>query len=116
MDTFSVVFYETLSGEKPAKVFLNELSHKQRAKTIRDLKILELCGNRLREPHSKYLEDGIYELRTKQGSNISRILYFFFVDRRIVLTNGFIKKSMKTPKNAIELAARYKNDYIERYT
>ncbi len=50
MDTFSVVFYETLSGEKPAKVFLNELSDKQRAKTIRDLKILELYGNRLREP------------------------------------------------------------------
>ena len=106
MDTFSVVFYETLSGEKPAKVFLNELSDKQRAKTIRDLKILELYGNRLREPQSKYLEDGIYELRTKQGSNISRILYFFFVGRQIVLTNGFVKKSMKTPKNAIELAVR----------
>ena len=116
MDMFSVVFYETLSGEKPAKVFLNELSDKQRAKTIRDLKILELYGNRLREPQSKHLEDGIYELRTKQGSNISRILYFFFVGKRIVLTNGFIKKSMKTPKNAIELAVRYKNDYIERYT
>ena len=55
MDTFSVVFYETLSGDKPAKVFLNELSDKQRAKTIRDLKILELYGNRLREPQSKYL-------------------------------------------------------------
>lgn len=38
MDTFSVVFYETLSGDKPAKVFLDELSDKQRAKTIRDLK------------------------------------------------------------------------------
>ena len=77
MDTFSVVFYETLSGDKPAKVFLNELSHKQRAKTIRDLKILELYGNRLREPQSKYLEDGVYELRTKQGSNISRIFISF---------------------------------------
>ena len=77
MGTFSIVFYETLSGDKPAKVFLNELSDKQRAKTIRDLKILELYGNRLREPQSKYLEDGVYELRTKQGSNISRILYSF---------------------------------------
>ena len=53
MGTFSIVFYETLSGDKPAKVFLNELSDKQRAKTIRDLKILELYGNRLREPQSK---------------------------------------------------------------
>ena len=77
MGTFSIVFYETLSGDKPAKVFLNELSDKQRAKTIRDLKILELYGNRLREPKSKYLEDGVYELRTKQGSNISRIFISF---------------------------------------
>jgi len=43
------------------------------------------------------------------------ILYFFFVGRRIVLTNGFVKKFMKTPKSAIELAVKYKNDYIERY-
>lgn len=42
--------------------------------------------------------------------------YIFFVGRRIVLTNGFVKKSMKTPKSAIELAVKYKNDYIERYT
>ena len=41
---------------------------------------------------------------------------FFFVGKRIVLTNGFVKKSMKTPRNAIELALKYKQDYIERYT
>lgn len=92
MDAFSVVFYETLSGEKPAKAFLNELSDKQRAKTIRDLKILELCGNRLREPQSKYLEDGFYELRTKQGSNISRILYFFFVGKTNCFNKWFCKE------------------------
>lgn len=85
MESFSVIFYETPNGEQPAKLFLNELSEKQRAKTIRDLKLLETCGNKLREPTSKFLESGIYELRTKQGSNISRILYFFFVGKRIVV-------------------------------
>lgn len=97
-------------------MFLEELTEKQRAKTIRDLKLLEACGNQLREPNSKFLENGIYELRTKQGSNISRILYFFFAEKRIILTNGFVKKSMKTPRRAIELAIKYKKDYIERYT
>jgi len=47
-------FYETPNGEQPAKLFLNELSEKQRAKTIRDLKLLETCGNKLREPTSKF--------------------------------------------------------------
>ena len=42
-------------------------------------------------------------------------IVFLFVGRQIVLTNGFVKKSMKTPKSAIELAVKYKNDYIERY-
>ena len=53
MEVFSVIFYETPSGEQPAKLFLNELSEKQRAKTIRDLKLLETCGNKLREPDFK---------------------------------------------------------------
>ena len=43
-------------------------------------------------------------------------IVFLFCGKRIVLTNGFVKKSMKTPKSAIELAVKYKNDYIERYT
>ena len=86
MDTFSVVFYETLSGEKPAKVFLNELSDKQRAKTIRDLKITELYGNRLREPQSKHLEDGIYELRTNKAQIF--LGYYIFLCRQ---TNCFNK-------------------------
>ena len=53
-------------------------------------------------------------LRAKSGSNISRILYFFVVGRRIVLTNGFIKKSQKTPRNEIEKAKRYRADYLSR--
>ena len=49
-------------------------------------------GPSLREPYSKPLENGIFELRTKQGSDITRVLYFFIVGKKAVLTNGFIKK------------------------
>ncbi|MFQ9111530.1 MULTISPECIES: type II toxin-antitoxin system RelE/ParE family toxin [Butyribacter] len=34
-------------------------------------------GNMLRQPYSKHLEDGIFELRCKFGSDITRVLYFF---------------------------------------
>jgi phage-related protein len=61
------------------------------------------------------LEDGIFELRTKQSSDITRVFYFFFVGRKIVLTNGFVKKSQKTPKAEKELARKYKADYERRY-
>ena len=69
----------------------------------------------LRKPYSEYLEDGIFELRTKQSSNITRILYFFVIGNKAVLTNGFTKKSQKTPKKEIELAKKYRKDYERRH-
>ena len=51
----------------------------------------------LREPYSKYLEDGIFEVRGKVGNDISRVLYH---GGKIILTNGFIKKTQKTPRSA----------------
>lgn len=61
------------------------------------------------------LENGIFELRTKQGLDITRILYFFIVGKKAVLTNGFVKKSQKTPKAEKELARKYRADYERRY-
>ena len=76
--------------------------------------ILEEKENQLREPYSKHLSDGIFEIRGKVGSDITRILYFFYYEGRIVLTNGFVKKSQETPKQEIDLAKKYRNDFIER--
>lgn len=50
----------------------------------------------------------MFELRIKSGSNISRIIYFFYVDRRIILINGFVKKTQKKPRIEIDKALRYK--------
>ena len=61
--------------------------------------MLETDGNNIREPYSKFLGDGIYEVRVQQVNNITRVLYFLVVNKKIILTNGFIKKSQKTPKS-----------------
>ena len=37
-------------------------------------------------------------------------------EQKAVLTNGFIKKSQKTPKAEKELAKKYKADYERRYS
>ena len=72
-------------------------------------------GPLLREPYSKPLENGIFGLRTKLGSDTTRVLYFFIVGKKAVLTNGFIKKSQKTPKAEKALGKKYKEDYEQRY-
>lgn len=58
---------------------------------------------------------GIFELRAKVGTDISRVLYFFYYEGRIVLTHGFIKKTQRTPAGEIEKAKKYRIDYIERH-
>lgn len=81
------------------------------AKLFRLLELLELKGNDLREPYSKPLSDGIFEVRAIQGDQITRVLYFFVIGKKIILTNGFVKKTQKTPTREIELAKKYRTDY-----
>ena len=57
------------------------------AKIFAVLESLELNVSALREPFSKPLGDGTFEVRAKQGSDISRVLYFFVVGKRVILTN-----------------------------
>lgn len=114
MRQFEVIFYEDIKGNEPVKDFLIDCDTKMRAKFVGLLEVLEEKGNNLREPYSKYLEDGIFEIRCKIGSDISRILYFFYYEKKIILTNGFIKKTQKTPQKEIRLAKNRRKDYIER--
>lgn len=93
MDKFTVEFYEKENGEIPVEEFLLSLNPKMRAKLVGIVQILEEKGNLLREPYSKHLEDGIFEIRGKVGSDISRVLYFFYYEGKIILTNGFVKKT-----------------------
>lgn len=114
-EKFTVEFYEKESGEKPCLEFLNTLDVKLRAKAFRDLALLEEKGTELRLPYSEHLDDGIFELRTKQGSNIVRSLYFFLFGKKIIVTHGFKKKTQKTPPGEIERAKEYRKDYLAKH-
>ncbi len=114
MQEFEIIFYDKPDGMEPVKEFLDSLDVKMRAKMLRTIQLLAVNGTDLREPYSKGLEDGIFELRAKVGSDISRVLYFFIVGRKVILTNGFIKKTNKTPAGEKEKAKRYRAEYLSR--
>lgn len=109
-----VLFYDLPNGQEPVREFLDSLDVKMRAKMLREIGLLAANGPELREPDSKHIGDGIFELRAKVGSDISRVLYFFFVGHRAILTNGFIKKTQKTPPAEIEKAKRCRAEYLSR--
>ena len=114
MSRFIVDFYKEKNGNKPLGDFIRSLDTKIKAKVVANLHLLEEYGNRAREPLSKHLVDGIFEVRTIEGNIIVRILYFFDNDRIIIATNGFVKKQQKTPKSEIDLAKWRREDYHRR--
>lgn len=114
MENFDVDFFHLDNGDCPVEEYLDGTPTKMRAKILRTIGLLEANGNMLTLPHSEHLDDGIFELRTKQGSDISRVLYFFFIGRKIILTNGFTKKTQKTPKCELETAKKYRAIYLSR--
>ena len=112
LNNFTIDFFRLDNGDCPVIDYLDSIDKKIRAKTLRTIELLETNGNMLGMPYSEHLDDGIFELRTKQGSDISRVLYFFCVGRKIILTHGFTKKTNKVPKSESETAKKYRDIYL----
>lgn len=114
MNQYLVRFYKTRSGGTPAQEFLMQLDKKLRANMMSMITLLQEKGPDLRMPYRRHLSDGIFELRAKQGTNICRMLFFFCPDQTIILTNGFVKKTQKTPFQELYRAKKYRMDYFLR--
>ncbi|MBP7653054.1 type II toxin-antitoxin system RelE/ParE family toxin [Candidatus Dependentiae bacterium] len=112
---FSVCFYSKANNQTPVEIFLDSLNTKEQQKIVAHIKLLEKYGNKLERPYSAYLRDKIYELRIKVSRNQYRIFYFFYLDKKIILTNAMIKKTDEIPIQEIEKAVSYMNDFITRY-
>ena len=113
MENYNVIFYERDNGQCPVEEFIDSLDVKIRAKVVGYIEILMEKGHLVREPYSKSLGNGIYELRCGFSNNEVRIFYFYDTDKTIVLTNGIVKKTQKTPIKDILIAKKYRYDYIK---
>ncbi len=110
-----VLFYETTKGIKPVKEFLDSMSDKQAKKIVWVLRLIRDLDFIPKEYLKKLVNtNDIWEIRIQSGNNIFRILCFFDKGNFIVLTNGFAKKTQKTPKNEIDLAEKRKQEYLIR--
>ena len=110
-----IVFYQTESGASPVEDFFDSLSSKQAQKVIWVLSLIQEVDPIPSQYFKKLVTtDAIWEVRIQVSNNIFRVLGFFFNRRSIVLTNGFAKKTQKTPSQEIHLAEQRKRDYLKR--
>lgn len=104
-----IYYYRSLSGDAPIEKFLDSLSEKQQVKVLRIFQYITAYGLSAILPHTKKLTGTpLWEIRVLGKDNI-RIFYAILTGNSVLILNGFIKKSQKTPQREIRIA-------IERYT
>ena len=113
---WTIDYYKAENEKMPAYDFINSLPLNMRAKAFKELVMLEELGTTIIMPYSRHMKDGVYELRIQFASDISRVFYFFYAGNKIILTNGFIKKTQKTPVSELEKALKYKADYERSFS
>ena len=100
-----LVFFTTEAGNEPVRDWLKELAELDRQAVGQDLMRVQwrwpvgmpLCRN---------LGKGLWEVRSSLPSDrIARVI-FCMHDSELVALHGFIKKTQKTPKGDLDLAAK----------
>lgn len=112
---FTVEFYETEAGIRPVQAFLDRLKASDPDDFAAILAGLAKLRNRQyhREPLSKALGDGLFELR-HVGKLNTRVLWFFAKDRRIVAVHGARNKGQRLPARDIRIALERMRDWQRR--
>jgi phage-related protein len=113
---FTVEFYESDAGSCPVQEFLDELKQSDPVDHAAVLRGLAKLRNRQyhREPLSKALGDGLFELR-HVGKLNTRVLWFFVKDRRIIAVHGIRNKGQAIPARDLDTAQDRMRDWQERF-
>ena len=113
---FKIVFYKDSLGKSPIEEFFLKLVGNNRSLLAKTREGIEKLRNRAyhREPLSKYIEQGLWELRVRSNNDILRILYTFTKGQIIILLHVFIKKQQKTSKSELEIARKRLKELIAR--
>lgn len=105
---FEIIYYKNSAGKFPVEEFLLALAKTNEALQAKSFQGIAKLRNRAyhKEPLSKHLESGLWELRIRAGTDILRIIYTFSRGRIIILLHIFIKKQQKTRSGELELARK----------
>jgi phage-related protein len=103
----TIVFYKSYFED-----FFVKQNSKVKNKIIWTFDLIEELP-RIPERYLKHIGNAgdLYEIRVQFGSDGYRIFCFFEEGKIIVLANGFLKKSKKTPDREIEKAIKIKGEY-----
>ena len=71
---------------------------------------IRIFGPNLGPPWTKQLERGLFEIRAKGQEGIGRGIFCTLKGQRVIILHSLVKKSQKTPKRALDLARKRKQE------
>jgi hypothetical protein len=111
---WQVEFFTDKRGEAPVEEYLTSLPVQHRAKMLALLKMLEQEGPNLPFPYSSQVRGKLRELRTQQGKDKLRIIYFGDARRVFVLLHGIVKRSARLLEGDIRIAEARMELHVRR--
>lgn len=105
-------YFETIFLEEADK-FIQSLDNKSQQKIMYNVRVAEQTN----DPELfKKLNENIWEFKTKFFGKQIRVLAFWDktqkIETLVLATNGFIKKTPKTPKSEIDRAEKIRKEYF----
>ena len=107
---FTLEWYYDKSGKSVAQEFYLAETEELQSKFLVLARRMGEFGKIFDKTKFRHEEDGIYAFKPQPD----RYLSFFTDKKKIIITNGFRKKTVKLPKNEKDLAIKYRQDYFER--
>ncbi|PYU10705.1 MAG: hypothetical protein DMG37_19335 [Acidobacteria bacterium] len=111
---WQVDFFVDERGHAPVEEYLTTLPVQHRAKALALVKMLEQEGPNMPFPYSSQVRGKLRELRTQQGKDKLRILYFGDARRAFVLLHGIVKRSAQLPEEDIHIAEARMGLHVRR--
>lgn len=109
-EKFTIEWYFDNNGKSISLDYLESLDEEEQAKLFELMKLMGNAGVIKNKTKFRNEGDKVYAFKPQPH----RFLCFFFEGQKIIVTNGFHKKTDKLPKNEKERALRFKNDYEAR--
>ena len=109
-EKFTIEWYYDKDGKSVAYNYFDDSTFDQKSKFYFLIKRIGDTGKIYDITKFRYEGDDIYAFKPQSD----RYLSFFTDGKKIIITNGFKKKTDKMPKNEKDLAIRLRQDYLER--
>ncbi len=93
---------------------IENLPNDMQAKFRRIVQMIREFGlHRVHEPYVKHLDGKLWEMRMTGRDGIARAIYITAHGKRVIVLHAFVKKTEKTPSDAMQIARQRAKETVE---